>query len=175
MNISTKKSTTVIICRAGIIAALYAGLTMAFGALAYGPLQIRPAEALCLLPLFYPEAIVGLYIGCMLANLLSGYGFADIVFGSLITLFAALTTFFLGKCVKNGRLAAFLGGLPPILYNAFGIPIIIILVSVDDTFAAYWPYFASMLLTQSVWIYALGLPMALGIKRLRDRNIRFLL
>lgn len=48
-----KKLTTKMLCRAGIIAALYVALTYAFGALAYnGFLQIRPAEALTILPLF---------------------------------------------------------------------------------------------------------------------------
>ena len=78
------------ICRAGIIAALYVALTCAFGAIGYqGFLEIRPAEALCILPLFYAEAIPALYVGCMLSNVISLYGVYDIFLGSLATLIAA--------------------------------------------------------------------------------------
>lgn len=76
-----KHLTTKLLARAGIIAALYVGLTVVFGELAYGPLQIRPAEALTVLPVFFPEAAVALYVGCLLANLFSGYGLPDILLG----------------------------------------------------------------------------------------------
>ena len=97
------KSLTVLLCRAGVTAALYAGLTIAFGSLAYGPLQIRPAEALCVLPLFFPETIFGLFVGCAMANLLSGYGAIDIVLGSIATLVAAVCTYGIG-CLFNRTL-----------------------------------------------------------------------
>ena len=81
------------LCRAGIIAALYVALTYAFGALSYqGFVQIRPAEALCILPLFFPEAVPALYIGCMLANVASPFWIYDVFIGSLATLFAAVGT-----------------------------------------------------------------------------------
>lgn len=69
-----RRFTTKMLCRAGIIAALYAALTWPLGSLAYGVMgfQIRPAEALTMLPLFYAESIPALYVGCLLANLLSG-------------------------------------------------------------------------------------------------------
>ena len=176
MERTTRKvSPTVRLARAGIIAALYAVLTYAFGPLAYGPLQIRPAEALCILPIFFPEAIAGLFVGCALANLLSGYLIYDIVFGSLITLAAAALTYFLGRVLKGNVLSAISGGIPPVLFNAIGIPFIIILVSPEENMTSYWLYFAQMLFTQSVWIYALGLPLYFGVKRLREKQIRYLL
>ena len=158
--------------RAGIIAALYAVLTYAFGDLAYGPFQIRPAEALSLLPIFYIEAVPGLYIGCMLANLISGYGIYDIFLGSLITLVASILTFIIGRALKENFLSAILGGIPPILFNAIGIPLIIILVS-GDSMALYWTIFGQMMLTQSVWIYALGIPLYFAILKLRKTNTLF--
>ena len=176
MERTTRKvSPTVRLARAGIIAALYAVLTYAFGPLAYGPLQIRPAEALCILPIFFPEAIAGLFVGCALANILSGYLIYDIVFGSLITLVAAVLTYFLGRVLKGNVLSAIFGGIPPVLFNAIGIPFIIILVSPEENMTSYWLYFAQMLFTQSVWIYALGLPLYFGVKRLREKQIRYLL
>ena len=159
------KFTTKKLVRAGIIAALYAGVTYIFAPYAYGPFQIRPAEALTILPIFFTEAVPGLFIGCALANILSGYGVYDIVFGSLITLAAAILTYFVGKAMKRSLFSALVGGIFPVVFNAIGIPIIIILVS-GDNFAVYWIYFFQMLLTQSVWIYALGIPLYLGVRRL---------
>ena len=80
-----KQSITKRLCRAGIIAALYTTLTYVFAPFAFGPFQIRPAEALCLLALIYPEAIPALAVGCALSNLASPYAFYDITFGSLTT------------------------------------------------------------------------------------------
>ena len=164
--------TTKRLARAGIIAALYAVVTYAFGPIAYGPLQIRPAEALCILPIFFVEAVPGLFIGCALAHLISGYGIYDIVFGSLITLLAAVLTYFIGRIFKEKFPSVILGGIPPVLFNAIGIPFIIILVDPAESMAAYWTFFAQMLLTQSVWVYALGIPLYFAIKSLRAKNVK---
>ena len=93
--------TTKRLCRAGIIAALYVALTYAFAPLAYGPFQIRPAEAFCILPIFFPEAIPALYIGCMLSNLASPYLFYDVVIGSLATLIAAFSSYLVSRFLKK--------------------------------------------------------------------------
>ena len=99
------------LCRAGIIAALYVALTYAFGALSYqGFVQIRPAEALCILPLFFPEAVPALYIGCMLANVASPFWIYDVFIGSLATLFAAVGTWLIGKFFRNNASKIVLGG-----------------------------------------------------------------
>jgi uncharacterized membrane protein len=79
MKISTKR-----LCRAGVIAALYAALTYAFAPVAFGSLQIRPAEALCILPLFFVEAIPALYVGCLLANLTSPFLLYDLLLGGAV-------------------------------------------------------------------------------------------
>lgn len=104
-----KHLTTKLLARAGIIAALYVGLTVVFGELAYGPLQIRPAEALTVLPAFFPEAAVALYVGCLLANLFSGYGLPDILLGPIVSLAACLLTRLIYKKTEN----IFLAALPP--------------------------------------------------------------
>jgi uncharacterized membrane protein len=106
--------TTKRLCRAGIIAALYMALTYAFAPLAFGPFQIRPAEALCILPLFFPEAIPALYVGCMLSNLASPYFIYDVFVGSLATLLAAFSTYMVGSLLKKEPLKLFLGGLFPV-------------------------------------------------------------
>ena len=43
--------------------------------------QVRVAEALCLLPVFGAEYIVGVVLGCFLANLL-GSTIVDVIFGT---------------------------------------------------------------------------------------------
>lgn len=162
-----KLFTTKSLCKTGIMAALYAVLTWAFGSLAFGPVQIRPAEALTVLPLFFAEAVPALYIGCMLANLLSGFGLYDIFLGSLATLLAALATYFFGKIIKNHYLKVAVGGIFPVLFNAFLIPLVIWLASGE---AAYWVNFVSLLITQSLWVYALGVPFYFALLRLKNSN-----
>lgn len=103
------------IIKAGVIAAIYIVLTVIFGETAFGPIQFRISEALTILPFFMPEAIPGLYVGCLLANIFGGYGFVDIFFGSLTTLLAAYLT----SKMPNKYLAT----LPPIILNALIIPI----------------------------------------------------
>lgn len=100
-----KKFTTKMLCRAGIVAALYAVLTFALGNLSFGTLgfQIRPAEALTILPLFYAECVPALFVGCLIANLISPVGPWDIFGGSLISLIAALCTYFAGKLIRTRR------------------------------------------------------------------------
>ena len=91
---SNSRFTTRQMATAGIIAALYAVLSYfssVFG-IAYGPVQCRFSEALCVLPFLTPAATPGLFLGCLVANLLSPYGALDIIFGSLSTLLAALWT-----------------------------------------------------------------------------------
>ena len=161
--------------RAALTAALYAAITFAFAPVAYGPLQIRPAEALTILPIFFPEAIPGLFVGCFLANLLSGYGIWDMVFGSLITLIAAGCTYLIGRLLKQNLLSAILGGIPPVLFNSIGIPLVIILTTEGETMASYWIFFGEVMLTQSVWIFVLGIPLYFAIKKLREKQVKYFL
>lgn len=67
-------------------------LTIALAPISYGPVQFRVSEALTLLPFYFPEAIPGLFAGCVFANFFGGYGLVDMVFGSLATLIAAVLT-----------------------------------------------------------------------------------
>lgn len=145
------------ICRAGIIAALYAALTLSFGQLSYLPIQIRPAEALTILPLFYPEAIAGLYVGCMLANLTSPFLIYDVFIGSLATLLAGVLTYLCGRFIKNKVLKVALGGLFPVLCNGFIIPLVIILCGSE--WGAYWALVLDIGGCEALWVYALGIPL----------------
>jgi uncharacterized membrane protein len=83
--------------RAAVIGAAYAVLTMALAPLSYGPVQLRVSEALTVLPCFTPAAIPGLFVGCFVANIISPYGIADLICGSLASLLAACGSFLLRK------------------------------------------------------------------------------
>ena len=112
-----KKNAVLRIAAAVIVAAAYAALTVLLAPISYGPVQFRVSEALTVLPFFMPCTVWGLWIGCILANLYTGT-VADILFGSLATLLAALCTAWFGKrgnTVKN----RILGCLMPVLFNAF--------------------------------------------------------
>lgn len=166
--------TTKRLCHAGVIAALYVALTYAFMPFAFGPFQVRPAEALCVLPLFFPEAVPALYVGCMLSNLASPYFFYDVFVGSLVTLCAGLGTYFIGKCIKQTALKVFVGGLFPVLLNAVFIPMIIVFLCGDlggqaSVFTAYLFFVFSMFLTEAVWVYGLGAPLYYAVERLRSK------
>lgn len=78
--------------RSAVIAAVYVILTFALSAISFGPVQFRLSEALCVLPVLCPEAVPGLFVGCLLANLVGGAVWFDTVFGSLTTLLAAFVT-----------------------------------------------------------------------------------
>ena len=74
------------------IAAIYVVLVVVFNYWSFGPIQFRIAEALTILPFFTPAAIPGLFVGCLLANLLGGAIPADIIFGSIATLLCTAQT-----------------------------------------------------------------------------------
>ena len=118
------KKTTLFLTRAGMIAAIYVVLTMlaAVMGLSSGAIQLRLSEALCLLPLIFPEAIVGLTLGCLLANMITGCVFWDIIFGSVATLIGALGAYFMRKMPEK---LSYLATVPTILANAIIVPFIL--------------------------------------------------
>ena len=112
---------TLQLTRAALIAALYVILTFIaqmFG-LASGVIQIRLSEVLTVLPLFYKEAIPGLWLGCIIANILTGCALWDVIFGSLATLIGALGTYYIG------RKKPILGPVFPILSNMLIVPLVL--------------------------------------------------
>lgn len=163
------------IARAGVIAALYVALSFSFGALAYnGIFQIRPAEALTILPLFYVEAIPALWVGCILANIASPFVLYDATLGALCTLISAVLTYIIGRLINNKILKFALGGLFPVLINALVIPVIIVFLcggAEDSALKAYFTCVLSMLLTQSVWIYGLGAGLYAAVLKLREKGV----
>ena len=101
----------------GVVAAIYVVLCLALQPLSYGAVQVRVAEALCLLPVFGAEYIVGVVLGCFLANLL-GSTIVDVIFGTLATLLACLVTYKLRNVRFKGLAIA--ASLPPVTAGCHG-------------------------------------------------------
>ncbi len=141
---------------AGVIAAVYAVISIILAPISYGVYQIRVAEALTVLPFLYFPAVFGLFIGCLIANIFGGNGLQDIVFGSLLTLMAAYVTH-LTAAIKSQKLGIALAPLAPILINAFGVSLYLAPIT-------GMPYFfvVQMIgLGQVGACYGLGIPLLL--------------
>ena len=107
--------------QAAMIAALYVVLTFianAFGLANYA-VQVRFSEALTILPYFTPAAIPGLFIGCLLSNILTGCALPDIIFGSIATLIGSIFTYKL-------RTYKWMAPIPPIVANAVIVPFVLL-------------------------------------------------
>ena len=139
-----------------VVAAIYVVLGY-FGNtfnLTFGAVQCRFAEALTVLPFLNPVTGWGLFVGCIITNILSPYGALDLIFGSMATLVAARLT---ARC-RNKWLAP----LPPVLVNAVVIGGLIAFQTVGFT-EAFWPAFLYQALTigagQILACYGLGMAL----------------
>ena len=115
-----------------LIAAIYVVLTLMLRPISYGPIQFRISEALCVLPYFTPAAIPGVFLGCLISNLLGGAVIMDVVFGSLATLIGAY-----GAWLLRGLPGRFLwvATVPTILANMLIIPpVLMFAYGVEDSF-----------------------------------------
>ena len=110
---------TAFLTQAAMIAAAYVALTYIFAPISFREVQIRIAEALTILPVFTPAAVPGLFVGCLLGNLLGGALIPDVIFGSIATLIGAVFT----RKLRN--LNPFLAPIPPILSNTLIIPFVL--------------------------------------------------
>ena len=172
------------LARVGVIAAAYAACTLIallfLGSLAWGPIQFRVSEALCLLALFTPAAIPGLTLGCVIANVMniviSGtgmLGMLDVVFGSLATFAGALFTW----KMRRHPLVALAG---PVLANALIVPAYLPLllqgvgfytipfttISLDNSWL--FMYLFGLVTTgvgEAVIMYVLGYPLARSLAK----------
>ena len=113
-----KNKSTMFLVQAAAIGAIYVVLTLLFAPLSYGEVQVRFSEALTILPYFTPAAIPGLFVGCILSNLLGGAIPVDIIFGSIATLIGAIFTY---KLRGNKWLAP----VPPIVANMIIVPFVL--------------------------------------------------
>ena len=142
----------------GIIACVYAVLTVSTASFAYGPIQFRIAETMCVLPFIAPWTTWGLTLGCLLANLFSPVSALDIVIGTFATLIACLFT---SRCRNR-----FLAPLPPVIFNAVLVGAMISWVSTPDAFwKGFFLFGAEVGAGELAVMYLLGLPLLLIFQR----------
>ena len=138
-----KKQIRSVLCltRGSLIAAMYVALTyLAFlVGLSGGVIQFRISEALCILPIFFPEAVLGLTVGCIISNIVTGAIVWDIVFGSIATFIGAVGARLMRKLPEAFK---FLATLPTLLANAFIVPAVLILAYGVE--GGYWFFFLTV-------------------------------
>ena len=145
--------------KAALIAASYSALCALLQPISFGPVQLRVAEGLSLTVLYTYAAVPGLFIGCLITNLMSPYGLLDIIGGSLTTLIAAVLGYHLRDKGK------FLAGLPFVLLNAVIISLIICLQS---DMRLFWIQAVSIGAGEIISVWGVGLPMCYVI----DKNTK---
>lgn len=148
-----------------LIAALYAGCTLALAPISYGVMQFRVSEALTLLPFIRKDTIWGITIGCLLANLLNPMGVnpLDVVFGTIATLLAALVT---ARCKK-----VWLAAIPPVVSNGIIIGAMLAYTLTPDTFMASFAAFGLQIaLEEAVVCFLLGIPLVSLVRKLGILN-----
>ena len=150
------------IARAGIIAAVYALLTVALAPISSGLIQCRVSEALCVLPYFTSAAVPGLFLGCLISNLITGAPVYDVLFGSLATLLAAAATRFL-----RNRASKYAAPLPGVLLN--GIIIGCVLVYGYGVNVPWWTAALYVGAGQALACFGLGIPLLLVLERFSAR------
>ena len=153
-----KKLTTKQLALSGIVAGLYAAITILTASFAYGNIQFRIADAMCLLVVLEPSLTIGLTLGCLIANIFSTVSVLDIVIGTAATLLGCLLTVRLRK--------TWLLPLPTILANAILVGAMLAFVLTPE---AFWSAFAVMgaevAAGEIAVLYLLGVPLYLFLKK----------
>lgn len=159
------KKSLLFVTRAALIGALYFALTIAIPALSFGPIQFRLSEVLVLTAVIFPEAIPGLTIGCVLSNFFfSPYGIYDMVFGGIATLLGAIGTYLLRKKIP-------LAAIPPVIFNAFLVPIIWV---IDGSDTVYIISVLEVMAGEVLTVGAVGIPLTYALKKAFEKAGLFL-
>lgn len=156
------KKSVFFITRSALVAAIYFALATALKPVSFGPVQFRLSEALVLLPVFMPESIIGVTLGCFISNFYSTM--YDVIFGTIATGVAAVLTFLLRK-------TKFLYVFPPLILNAILVPLIWV---VDGSDTAYFLNFGLILASEVIVVAIIGWPLTIALKKALERaGIRF--
>ena len=166
MNTTENKPrfTTRSLVNAGLIGAIYVALTMIFQPISFGAIQFRIAEALTLLPILTFDAVPGLFVGCVIANLLGGGVWFDVVLGSIATLLAAI-------CTRQLREKRIVAALMPTVFNGLIVGPVVYFAYVrapGDPVSVPTLLFnmATVAFGELVVCYALGLPFLYALGKL---------
>lgn len=156
------KKSTLIITQSAIIASLYVILTYISGlfGLSSGFIQIRISELLTVIPAFTVSGIPGLFIGCIISNILTGGNLIDIIAGSLATLLGAVGTYLIGKKSK------FLAPIPPVAANTLIIPFIL---HFAYNLNPLWLFFLTVFAGEAISCGLLGIPFYMFLKKNKQR------
>lgn len=156
-----KNRKTRFLVQSSVIAALYVALTLISSllGLSSGVIQVRFSEALTVLPAFIPAAVPGLFVGCLLANLITGSIILDTIFGSIATLLGAIFTYLLRK-------HKFLAPLPPIIANTLIIPFV--LAFAYGFQGSVWYFMVTVGIGEIVSCGLLGYALMMGLRRTPD-------
>jgi uncharacterized membrane protein len=141
------------ITRGAAIGALYVALVLTFQPISFGPVQFRVAEALTLLPVLWAEAIPGLFVGCLIANMFGSLGPLDIFLGSAATLIAAV----ISRYAPSLPLAA----ASPVVVN--GLIVGCYLSFITDTPCLMAAVYVAV--GEAMACYALGIPLVKFLER----------
>lgn len=161
MNTKVKKLTF-----SAMIAAIYFVCCFFEQEFASGAVQCRISEGFTLLPLFFPEAILGVTLGCLIFNATTGIWW-DMVFGTLATLIGCVITWLIGKKVRNDWLRILLGGIPPVVLNALIVPVV--LINGYGLSDAYWYLGATVGAGELIAVYAVGILVYFPLKAMFEK------
>lgn len=154
----SRKLRRLVIC--AMVAAIYAVVTILTAGVAYGPVQFRIAEALCVLPLFVPYTAWGVMVGCLIANLFSTVSALDIVVGTLATVLTC------GLIVCHRR--TWMTVAAPTLCNALLVGAMLAWVYMPDNLLLGFAINAAQVAVgELVVMLVLGLPLQALLRRTR--------
>lgn len=159
-----KNKKVLFLTQAAMIAALYVVLTLLANALglASQAIQVRFSEALTILPYFTPAAIPGLFVGCLIANTMTGCLPLDILFGSIATLLGAFGTY----CLRRFKWAA---PVPPILANTIIVPFVLVYVYEAGPLSSLPFFFATVGAGEIISCGVLGMLLLFALQKYRDQ------
>ncbi len=168
------KTKTYLITQAAVIAAAYIALTLLVAPLSFGQIQFRLSEALTALAVLTPAAVPGLFIGCLLSNILNpmNLGIVDILLGSLATLLAAWLSWMLGRRVRESQAPlvgwTVLALLPPVAANGLIVGSYLPFLLAPDAAQSAWSILFSIGLiaaSEAVVVYLIGWPLIYGLRK----------
>lgn len=152
------------------IAAIYFVLTYAIAPFSYLLIQCRISEALSILPYFTTAAVPGLFVGCLVANLImmftAGLLPLDVIFGSLATLVAAYLAYIISRKVPS-KVGRWLVPAPAVIVNALVVGWL--LANIYGVGAPYWVCALYVAAGQIVACYGLGMPLLLLLEKYKQK------
>ncbi|WP_026884112.1 QueT transporter family protein [Clostridium akagii] len=153
--------TTKNLVKTAMVAAIYGALTLFISPIAYGPIQLRLTEVMVLLAFIDFGYVPGLVLGCVIANLFSPIGIADVVFGSLATFIAVIMV----SKTKNLLLAT----LWPSIVNGLIIALELYFISK----VPFWLSFGEVAIGEFIVVTCIGYPVFRSFLK-DERLVKFL-